>query len=127
MDVAALVRSAMQRLDAGDVDGFLSYFTDDAKFFIGGKTRISGDHDRASFREIAPQLAVEEGRLRRDLINVAVGRDDSWADAIVHDYVTRDGTEYDYHAVLEWQMKDGKVAYFWVYVHEFDAFAAAWA
>lgn len=126
-DVGALVRTAMERLAAGDTDGLLSLCADDAEFFIGGKTRISADHDMDGFRRVVPELAVRSGALRRDLIDVAVADDRSWADAIVHDYVTRDGTTYDYHAVFEWQLKDAKFAYLFVYVHEFDAFADAWA
>ena len=110
-----------------DVDGLLTLCGDDAKFFIGGNSRISGDRDVAGFREIAPMLAVTDGTLRRDVIGVAVGSEGSWADVVVHDYVTRDGVERDYHAVLEFQIENDKVAYFWIYVHEYEAFADVWA
>ena len=95
---------------------------DDAKFFIGGRTRISGDHDVAAFR--ASLRAVRSG-VRRHLIGIAVTDDASAADAIVKDRVVRNGSEFEYHAILEFQLEAGKITYFWIYVHEFDAFTEA--
>jgi ketosteroid isomerase-like protein len=125
MDVQLLVNAALEHLSAGDVDGFLSLCTDDTKFFIGGRTRISGDHDVAAFRSIAPELSVANG-VHRNLIGIAVTDDLSVADAIIKDRVVRDGGEWEYHAILGFQLEGGKISYFWVYVHEFDAFAEAW-
>ena len=127
MDQGTLARSAVDRLSAGDVDGFLQLGTEKTKFFIGGRTKISGDHDVESFRRVASNLAVEEGRLRRDVIGVAIGGEGEWADVLVHDYVTTRGIDRDYHAVLEFQIESEKISYFWIYVHEFDAFADAWS
>lgn len=127
MDARRLVRAAIDRLNAGDPDGFLRLCVDDAKFFVGGNTRISGDHDTEGWRSVAGELAVREGILRRDVIDIAAAEDMSWADAVVHDYVCRDDGEVDYHAVFEFQMIDGKISYFWIYVHEFDVFQKVWA
>jgi ketosteroid isomerase-like protein len=124
LDVNALVNAALEHLSAGDVDGFLSMCTDDAKFFIGGRTRISGDHDVAAFRAIAPELSAAGG-VRRHLIGIAVTDDASAADAIVKDRVVRNDHEFEYHAILEFQLEAGKITYFWIYVHEFDAFTEA--
>jgi ketosteroid isomerase-like protein len=126
MDVDALVNAALDRLADADTDGFLSLCSEDAKFFIGGRTRISGDHDVSAFRAVAPELSAANG-VRRDLIGIAVTADASGADAIVKDHVVRDGNEWEYHAILEFQLAGGKITYFWIYVHEFDAFSEAWS
>jgi ketosteroid isomerase-like protein len=126
LDVQALVNAALEHLSTGNVDGFLSLCTDDTKFFIGGQTRISGDHDVSAFRAVAPELSAANG-VRRDLIGIAVTADASGADAIVKDHVVRDGNEWEYHAILEFQLAGGKITYFWIYVHEFDAFSEAWS
>ena len=120
-----IVRAAYARLDAGDADGFLAVFRDDAKFFVGGATSISGDHDREGFRTIVPRLASVAGQLKRDHLGLIAN--DEWASSVVHEYVTRDGEEIGYHVMHGWETRDGELAYFWIYVHEYDAFDRAWA
>jgi ketosteroid isomerase-like protein len=126
MDMEAMVRDAYERLGRWDSEALLEFFSDDAKFFVPGGTRVSGDHGRD---DIAPTLATmreiaSEG-FRRDVL--AVAPTSAGAMVVVHDYVTRNGEEIGYHSVHDWDVRDGKVAYWWIYVHEYDAFERAWA
>lgn len=121
-----MVRKAYQQLDAWDVDGMLDAFAENAKFFVPGQTRISGDHDRADIAGVLERMRdlAAEG-FRSKLLGVVPS--ESGALAILHQYVTRGGEEYNYHSIHDWDIREGKVAYWWIYVHEYDAFAKAWA
>jgi hypothetical protein len=89
-------------------------------------TKISGDHARDAIPEVlATMRDLSAGGFRRDVL--AVVPTPSGAMAVLHDYVTRDGREFSYHSVHDWDVRNGKVAYWWVYVHEYDQFERAWA
>jgi hypothetical protein len=124
-DLSGRVRGAIERLSAGDTDAFFAMFASDAKFFVGGHTRLSGDHDAESFRRIAGTQATGD-TFRREIIGIAASEDGAWADAVVKDYVRRDTATFEYHAVLEFQSSGDAFTYFWIYVHEYDQFDAAW-
>ena len=106
--------------------GLLGVFADDAKFFVPGETRISGDHDRHSIPSVLDTMReiASEG-FRRDVL--AVVPSSAGAMAVLHEYVTRDGGKIDYHSVHDWDVRDGRVAYWWIYVHEYDDFERAWS
>lgn len=123
MGSESLVRGAYARLDRGDIDGLLALFTDDARFFVPGSTRISGDHERGTIGGILQTIAATE--LKRDLLDFLIS--DYSVAVVVHEYVRRGDEELDYHAIHVWDLKDGKVPYLWFYVHEYDRFELAWA
>lgn len=121
-----MVRETYESLSRWDVNAVLALFADDAKFFVPGTTRISGDHDRARIPEVLETMrAVCAGVLRRDVLDVVATS--SGAIAVLHEYVTRDGHEFDYHSIHDWDVRNDKVAYWWVYVHEYDRFDRAWS
>jgi ketosteroid isomerase-like protein len=109
-----------------DTDAVLALFADDAKFFVPGATRVSGDHDRDRIADVLGTMKeiAAEG-FRRDVL--AVTATPSGAMAVLHEYVTRDGQELDYHSIQDWDVRNGRVAYWWVYVHEYDQFDRAWS
>lgn len=126
MDFEEMIRGAYTRLEEWDVDALLEIFAPDAKFFVPGRTRISGDHERDAIpRVLETMREVSAGGFRSKLLDVV--RSSSGALAVLHQYVTRDGEEFGYHTIHDWDVRDGKVAYWWIYVHEYDAFAKAWA
>lgn len=126
MDMEAMVRDAYERLGRWDAGALLDSFSDDAKFFVPGGTKISGDHDRSAIPSVLETMReLSADGFRRDVLGVAPTS--TGAMAVLHEYVTRGGTEFDYHAVQDWDVRDGKVAYWWIYVHEYDAFERAWS
>jgi len=126
MDFEKMTREAYESLSRWDVDAVLALFAADAKFFVPGATRISGDHERARVPEVLETMrAVSAGALRRDVLDVVATS--SGAMAVLHEYVTRDGQEIDYHSIHDWDIRNDKVAYWWVYVHEYDRFDRAWS
>ena len=121
-----LVREAYARHGGGDLAGFLELFARDAKFFVPGTTRISGDHPREKLRDvltIADEIAA--GTLRRDLLDFLVSEHS--VAVVLHDHLTRDGKTVDYHAIHVWDIADGRFTYWWIYPHEYDRFERAWA
>jgi ketosteroid isomerase-like protein len=113
----------MAAWSAGDVDGFLACFTDDARFFVPGATRISGDRTRA---DIGPVLAaiLEPGRLREGEIE----RYASPNGVVV--LVDHEVGGHHYHAMHLFELADPaaeRFGFWWLFVHEHDAFEAAWA
>jgi ketosteroid isomerase-like protein len=119
----ASVDDALGAWDAGDVDRFLACFGDDARFFVPGATRISGDHTRSTVGPVLA-LALEPGRLRQGVIE----RYDSPNGVVVLvDHVVG---EHHYHAMHLFELADpaaDRFACWWLFVHEHEAFEAAWA
>src|SRR5437763_11279667 len=90
------IAATYAKWNAGDVDGVLAKFADNAMFLVPGTTRISGDHDKASFRPVLAELVG----LRQVLICTYDGQ--SGAMWLFGTYATIDGQEQKYHAVHEW-------------------------
>lgn len=121
-----IVAAAYQRWDAGDHDGLLSMFPDDAMFVIPGSTPLSGDHDKAGFRGVLDRIgtAAKSGHHTQKLI---CSYDAPGGSACVFDnYVKVNGAEVKYHSVHEWILRDGAPQVWMLYVHEYDIFQAAW-
>lgn len=126
MDYERMVRQSYDQLERWDVEGLLEAFGPDAKFFVPGKTRISGDHGREAIAGVlATMRALTTDGFRSQLLDVVPSS--SGALAILHQYVTREGEEHSYHTIHDWDIRDGKVAHWWIYVHEYESFARAWA
>ena len=126
MSIQEEIAAAYAKWDAGDVDGLLAMFADNAMFIVPGTTRISGDHDKVAFRPVLEAMAGETaaGRHRRQLICTYEG--ESGAMWLFDSYVTIAGQEQKYHAVHEWGIRDGKPFVWMLYVHEYDVFDRAW-
>ena len=126
-DLQALVLKAYQRWEAGDVDGLLSLFHDNAKFFIPGSTPVSGDHDKASFRAVLETVTARtaEGSHSQHIIDSYVGT--GGVSAVLDNVITRDGEEIKYHSMHLWEWAEGdKLSYWWLFVHEYKQFERAW-
>lgn len=123
MTIEPMVRAAYEKIEQGDVDALLEMFHDEARFFIDGRTQISGDHTKDGFRAVAPKMFAT-GSVRREVI--AILADEEWAAVIAHEYVRRGEDEFNYHVMHNWSVRDGKFIDFWVYLHEYEQFASAW-
>ena len=68
------VATAYDRLNAGDVDGFLALFADDAVFAIPGSTP-SRDHDKTGFRRVPAEVvtATRIGQHKQELVGAYEG------------------------------------------------------
>lgn len=126
MDNEAMVRRAYDRLDRWDTSALLEDFGPEAKFFVPGRTQVSGDHPREDIPRVLDVMReLSSEGFKSDLL--AIVPSEHGAMAILHQYVTRNGVEHGYHCVQDWDIRDGKVAYWWIYVHEYDEFEKAWA
>ena len=120
------IAKAYQLWDAGDFDGLLAMFVDSAMFIVPGNTRVSGDHDKASFRKVLDDVAAatRAGDHRQELICSYESTDGGmW---LFDNYVTVDGQPQKYHSVHEWTFQDGRPRVWMLYVHEYDIFDKAW-
>lgn len=127
MSVNDQIAAAYEKWDAGDFDGLLALFHDDAMFIVPGKTRVSGDHDKASFRLVLADLAAAAAASEhgRELICSYGGTDGAmW---LFDNYVTVGGRPEKYHSVHEWGFREGRPRVWMLYVHEYDIFDQAWA
>lgn len=127
MSVNDLIAEAYGHWDAGDIDGLLAMFHDNAMFMVPGTTRVSGDHDKASFRRVLADVAsaTEAGDHRQELICSYDGSDGAmW---LFDNHVTIDGRAEKYHSVHEWGFQDGRPRVWMLYVHEYDIFERAWS
>jgi len=125
MTPSETVMLGYERWDAGDFDGLLDLFADDAVFVIPGATSVSGTHDKAAFRAVLDKVAAETkaDRHRQELICSYTG--DSGVIAIFDNYVGDEDAKY--HSVHEWIFRDGTLHAWMLYVHEYDVFASTWA
>jgi ketosteroid isomerase-like protein len=121
------IEAAYAKWDAGDFGGLLALFVDEAMFIVPGSTRLSGDHDKASFRGVLEDVGAETaaGRHRQELI--CSYESDAGGMWLFDNYVTIDGETEKYHSVHEWSFRDGRPTVWMLYVHEYDVFDRAWS
>jgi ketosteroid isomerase-like protein len=124
-DAHETIALAYERWGAGDLDGFLDLFDDDAVFVVPGRTPLSGDHDKAAFRSVLDRVAeaTRVGRHRQELVCTYQG--DSGTALVFDTYFGPDETD-KYHSVHEWIFKEGRPHVWMLYVHEYDLFARLW-
>jgi ketosteroid isomerase-like protein len=118
---------AYQRWSAGDIDGLLDLFVDDAQFIVPGSTTISGEHDKEGFRDVLEhvgELSIA-GQHRQELVCSYEGP--SGAVWVFDNAVAVDGQELEYHSVHEWVVRHGELHAWMLYVHEYDRFEEAWS
>jgi ketosteroid isomerase-like protein len=121
------IEAAYERWREGDVEGFLALFPDDAVFTVPGGTRISGVHDKASFRKVLEHVVAvtRAGRYRSEL---ATSYDAAGGRMLVFDnVVVVDGVQRTYHSVHEWTLRNGEPRSWTLYVREYDLFSRVWA
>ena len=127
MPMSDQIAKAYDRWAEGDIDGLLAMFPDTAMFIVPGHTRVSGDHDKASFRRVVDDVVsrTAAGDHRQELICSYEGTQGAmW---LFDNYVTIDGRTEKYHSVHEWTFADGQPHVWMLYVHEYDVFDRAWA
>lgn len=120
MNPGERVRAVYRCLDEFDPAGVLALLAPEAKIFIPGATTISGDHEGDERMRVLERMAGFVPAVRRDLLDFKEGP--GGFAVVVHDYIG----EHGYHAVHDWEVRDGQLAYWWWYVHEYDEFEAAW-
>lgn len=121
-----IVSSAYDRWDAGDVEGFLALFVDNAVFVVPGSTRLSGQHDKTAFSTVLGEVleATTAGRHRQELVCSYDGP--SGTMCVFDTFVTIAGEEHQYHSAHEWMVRDGKPYAWMLYLHEYATFERAW-
>ena len=126
MTITETIDVAYQRWEAGDTDGFLELFDDDAVFVVPGTTPVSGDHDKSGFRAVLQKVAqaTRSGRHRQELVCRYLA--DSGA-ALVFDTHFGPAESDKYHSVHEWVFRGGRPYVWMLYVHEYDSFARLWS
>ena len=92
-DIEAMVKEAYAKFGAGDVEGLLDMFHDDAMFYVPGQTRVSGDHEKSAFVTsiAAPVMEISGGSFKEDILDIYTS--DHGAAVVLHHSLTRDGQE----------------------------------
>jgi hypothetical protein len=126
-DVNEMLERTMAAWQSADVDGWLAMFTPEAKFFVPGATSVSGDHDAESVAPVARRLMrAQTSQSGLGVIETFVSS--SGAVVLADQNVDRDGTTHHYHCMLlhELGQATDRFAFWWLMVHEYDAFDRAW-
>lgn len=127
-DPAELLEAALTAWHAADVASWLEVFRPDAKFFVPGQTSVSGDHTAESIKEIAPRLMRAQGD-ESGMWVIERYTSPHGAVALADQKVLRDGETHHYHQMLLHELRPevtDRFSYFWLMVHEYDAFERAW-
>jgi hypothetical protein len=127
-DPKAMLDRAVDAWKAADVDAWLALFVPDARFFVPGATSVSGDHLADAVRGVLPRLMRANGNESGfGLIDSYLGP--NGAVALADQTVLRDGVTHHYHQLQLYEIGPGdadRFAFWWLMVHEYDAFDAAW-
>lgn len=112
----ALVRQAFAASDAGDFDGYLSYFSEDVRFRVIGSTAISAsgkgrDAWRAAIMEIA---ALQDVPVSLSITNMIAAGPFVTVEATGHG-VTKKGLDYDNTYCLVFEVRGGAIVRFTEY------------
>lgn len=128
-DSLELLEAALTAWQAADVDRWLEAFSSDARFFVPGRTSVSGDHTVGSVREVALRLMRAHGD-ESGMWVIESYSSPNGAVALADQKVVRGGVTHHYHQMLLHELRPGvsdRFAHFWVMVHEYDAFESAWS
>jgi len=122
-----MIEAAYERWREGDVDGFLALFPDDAVFVIPGRTRVSGRHDKASFRRVLEHVVAvtRAGKYRSELVTTYDAPGGSMY--VFDNVVVVDGEQRTYHSAHEWALRDDTPCGWTLYVRDYDLFSRVWA
>lgn len=112
----ALIRQAFAASDAGDFEGYLSYFAEDVRFRVIGSTAVSAsgqgrDAWRAAIMEIA---ALQEVPVALSVTNMIGAGPFVTVEALGHG-VTKKGLDYDNTYCLIFEVCGGKIVRFTEY------------
>lgn len=127
-DLKELLDQAQQHWQAGDADGWLKLFTADAKFFVPGATAVSGDHTAEQFRTFVRRLMRAHGE-ESGLWVIDTYLSANGAAVLADQKVLREGHTHHYHAMMLYEIGPNaadRFAWWWLMVHEYDAFEQAW-
>jgi len=121
------IDAAYARWRDGDIDGFLAVFPDDAVFTVPGSTRVSGAHDKASFRRVLEHVVAvtRAGHYRSNLVTTYEAPEGTMF--VFDNVVVVDGTERTYCSVHEWAVRDGAPYGWTLYIREYDLFSRVWS
>ncbi|HEV2370076.1 MAG TPA: hypothetical protein VGR90_09375 [Acidimicrobiales bacterium] len=121
-----ILAGAYDQWTRGNIDGFLEVFPDDAVFVVPGSTRLSGDHDKKSFRLVLNEVvqATKEGRHRQELVCSYEGP--SGTIVVFDTFVSIEGAEEKYHSAHEWILREGVPQVWMLYIHEYELFGRVW-
>ena len=122
---AELGALANGRWDAGDVDGWLALFRDDASFWIPGEGPLAGDHEKPAARPAVERLMAAGGRWVIEQYTSPNG-----VATLFEQPVTRGDETIRYHGVDVYEFRPDDLTRFaaWIHCpHEYPRFARAWA
>ena len=124
-DIEAMVQKAYDHFGKGDLDGLLAMFHDDAMFYVGGDTQVSGDRPKAKFGDlVGAVMQLSGGTFKEDILDIYTSA--HGAAVVLKHHLERDGESLEYHTIHVWDVKGDKFSAWWEYPHEFDVFQRAW-
>lgn len=121
-----ILRDAYATFARGDMDGFLSYCTDDITFTVPGNNKVSGVYSREQFTPglIAKVMQATNGTFVETTLDVFT----SARGGIVqnHHAFEAGGRKREYRTYHVYDIRDGKLASFREVPEDMAAFEEAW-
>ena len=108
-----VIQKAVDALNRGDNEGFISYFSDDFEFWMPGTTPVSGETKGvAGFAELVGKVAEYlDEMIKINVTNLIVSGEWAASEATGH-AVTKKGKDYNNTYCHIWKVQDGKITRF---------------
>jgi ketosteroid isomerase-like protein len=121
-----MLRDAYAQFAVGNLDGYLTYCTDDITFHVPGRASVAGTYTRAQFVSpfITRVIELTGGTFRETVVDV-VANDHCGVVFAEHEF-ERGGHRRTYRTAHVYVIRAGKLAEFREYPEDLYAFDQAW-
>lgn len=120
-----LLRRAYRLFAEANIPAFRDLCTPDIRFRVPGTTPVSGEHGRDQFLALLGEgMGRVNNSFRENVVHLAANDTDGFV--LAAQTVVREGKTLKWNAVHRWQITGGKLAHFWEFTDDQQAFDQAW-
>ena len=109
---AEVLRQADEAMSRGDIEAFLSYYTDDVVVHVAGSNRLAGTYKGLDqFQELFGRFMEAVGDYSFE--NHAYLADEEHGIILQRGKATKDGRTHEFDEVFVFHFRDGKISEMW--------------
>ena len=109
---AEVLRQADEAMEAGDIEKFFSYYTDDVAVHVAGKSALAGDYKGlGQLQDVFGRFMEAMGEYTFE--NHAYLADDEHGIILQRGKSVRDGKTTEFNEVFVFHFRDGKISEMW--------------
>lgn len=118
------LRTTTDKLNSGDMDGFLAGHTDDVKFHVAGSSPMSGDHEGRDGvgRAFGSLTGILDAPPSADVHDCLAN--DEHGILLITQHLSRGGKQLDVQVTVVFHFRDGLVSEVWLQPRDIPAFDA---